>query len=477
LSPDVRAVGGAAGFAAALAVAVRVPLLWDDAWAPGYDGGYYVLQVRSWQDGAPIFADASWVFPLLAVLARVCGDVVVGNKVGSLIFGAFAAAAVAVAAGRARGGWAALAAGALAAASPGHLALSAEFLKNAAGVAVLAAVLAAIPDRRTVWGWVPSVAVAVLGLFVHKATGLLGVAVVGAAFAGAEVKRLGWARAFGVGLVVVGVAAVGVGVVRGVDWARLVAETGTTGRWAALWGPRVAGPQRVELLVGHALPIGLAGWMAAQRSRTEWGRLLPLWVLSVVAVAPGLPFSFDGTAWRLMLHGFLPLALVAGWGVGAVAGRWRAAASVGVVALAVATAPTSVRSHASVEPPYERFEAHVAALQAAIPPDARVVAHRGLCGWIWARAGRVCENFDPEGPEDGWWRVVYGVPARALAPHADVPPTAFAPGYTIVTEPTWRRYRATRPPGTALVFDERNPHRPRPAYVYGPGRSTPEGGR
>ena len=60
---------------------IRIPLIWDDPWPSGYDGWYYVLQTKSWLEGAPIFADRSLVFPVLAFFGWVSDSVVIGNKV------------------------------------------------------------------------------------------------------------------------------------------------------------------------------------------------------------------------------------------------------------------------------------------------------------------------------------------------------------------------------------------------------------
>ena len=112
-------------------------------------------------------------------------------------------------------------------------------------------------------------------------------------------------------------------------------------------------------------------------------------------------------------------------------------------------------------------------LQARVPPGDRVVAHRGLCGFVWAVGDRICENFDPQGPAEGWWRIAYGMGEQRLAPYSDPPPVRLKLGYTLVPESAWRAFRARHADELPLVRHPMNPYRRRPDYVYGPGRGTP----
>ena len=46
-------------------------------------------------------------------------------------------------------------------------------------------------------------------------------------------------------------------------------------------------------------------------------------------------------------------------------------------------------------------------------------------------------------------------------------------GYPLVWEPHWQRFVAAEEDRFLLIRDPRNPFRPRPAFVYGPGGGPP----
>ena len=253
------------------AAVVRVPLLWDDPFAPGYDGWYYVLQVRSLLSGAPLFADRSLVFAVLAVCGAVLDDVVVGNKVAACLFAAVGAAGAAVGAWR----WtasrsAALVAGMWWALAPGHLAVSLEFLKNEGGLAILGLLLAVLPGLArpgsatlrmdAMW----TVLLVLVGALTHKLTGVLGLLLAAGVGLTTVLPRLRWRSKHwvvigvvaGVLLVLVG----GLGVLRGVDLQRFLApQPGEGARLDLLLSSRrIHGVHRVALLAAHGLPLALA---------------------------------------------------------------------------------------------------------------------------------------------------------------------------------------------------------------------------
>lgn len=457
-----------------MAFGVRAALLFDDPWAHGYDGWYYVLQVRALLDGAALFADRSLVFWPLVALGALTGDVIVGNKIAACLFAATTAGFGAVAAQRwRRSWWAGLVCGLWWAASPLHLGVSAEFLKNSAGAVILAALLATLPgcerDRRRVG---LAVGLALLGPMVHKLAGVMGLIAAGS-YAAVHMlsgrlspRLLGGVLLVGLGLVAAS------GLLRPSDLLRLTDPSApTTNRLAALTGGRLVLPEQLELAWVMATPLVLA--VSAIRDRSQRAFTLAILPLAVIATAPGLPFGWDLTAWRLMLMGFIPagltLALLAtrsGIGAG-LAGL----ATVGVM-LAL---PESVHAHRGRSPDYRAWASARAAIRDAVPAEGRVVAHRGLCGFVWAEAGVICENFHPAGDGEGWWRIAYGFSVDRLQPYttAEEPPMFLRPGYTLVHEPAWRRFVAAEGDRFRLTRDARNPWRPRPEFVYGPGQETP----
>ena len=472
---------------AVLAVVVRIPLLWDDPWAPGYDGWYYVLQVRSWLDGEPLFADRSLVFPVLVGLARVIGDVVTANKVAACVFAAAGAGGAAVGAFRWTGSLAAaLVAGTWWAVAPGHLHVSLEFLKNDAGVAVLGLLCAALPGLgRHRASTVLAVGLMLLGPFVHKLTGVMGlvwgvgVVVVGWAwsFVGAPSPRPPPSGGGGRGAVGGGPAwipilltliaitlLIGVfGVLRGVDFLRFLApQPGDGARFdLLLHSRRIHTVHRLTLLVAHILPILLAAGLW----RTRFVRVgAPVVLLAVLTAAPLLPMGFDLTAWRLLLLAFIPTAMA----LALLVARTHWSVGLLLAVATVATTPSTIAHTARAEPEYADWAALVPVLQQHIPETHRVVAHRGLCGFVWAVADRHCENFDPQGDPTHWWRIVYGMGEARLAPYSEVPPVRLRLGYTLVPESAWRAFRADHADTLPLVHHPRNPYRPRPGFVYGP---------
>lgn len=449
---------------ALLGAALRGPLLWDDSWAPGYDGGYYVLQVTSWMQGAPLFADASWVYPLLAAFAQLCGDVVLGNKVAATLFAAGVGGLGAVAGLRLTGSrLAGLVLGTWWACSPLHLGVSAEFLKNAFGLVVLAALVGLVPRAEESRARMAGVlALLALGAMVHKLTAVLGLVFV-AGYAGPIV--LGrwpsrWAGPAWLLLAVVGIAALVVGVLRPIDLVRFSADEGIPR--AALWSGVLSPSETVEALLVHASPL-LVLALSWRRKALGAG----LFAVALACTAPGLPFGWDLLSWRLILMGFVPLGICAALWV-----ERMPLAAVPVLGLAVVQGPFAAQHQALREPDYTAWAEVLPTLQAAVPSGDRVVAHRGLCGFIWAAGDRVCENFQPQGDLTGWWRVSFGMGEARLAPYCDGVP--LLPGYTLVPEPCWQRFRDDHVDDFRLLRDDRNPYQPRPAFVYGPGGATPE---
>lgn len=477
--PNGRALGllvANAALVSLVAVGARLPVLFDDPHAPGYDGWYYVLQVRSLLDGEALFADSSLVFPTLGALGWVLGDVVLGNKLGALAFAAAGSVGASIAARRWTGSsWAGLAAGLVWAAAPGHLVLTGEFLKNEAGLAVLGTLLAVLPDCERRWPmWVSAAGLAVLGLFVHKLTGVLGLSLaLGYGVCRAARGRVPpWVLLAAAGLALLGAA--GWGLLRPVDLERFVGDAvGAEPRWSAiLTSERIATAHRVELLLAHLVPLLLGLTLVGPGGRRLRDLGLPLTLVAVVTTAPGLSFGFDLTSWRLLLMGFVPLALGVAAAVARVPSPARSFLVLPLATLLLLQLPSTAARVARAEPDYVAWEGALPTLQATVPPADRVVAHRGLCGFVWAVGDRICENFEPQGPPEGWWRISYGVAVDELAPYTDQPVVRLRTAYTLAPETAWRAWRADHPEHP-FANHVTNPNLPRPSFVYGPQGDTP----
>ncbi len=403
--------------------------------------------------GEVLFADRSLVFPLLAALAGLTGDAILAGKLAACLFGGLIALGGALAGWRWTGSLAgAVACGSWWALSPLRLGLSAEYLKNLGGVALLALLIAALAGsgRRSM---IAAVTLALLGPLVHKLTGVLGlVLLVGRLLAGRLPPRL---ILLAVGLAAVAV--LSVGLLRPEDLARLTGGEGAS-RLMLLETDRLIWSEKLELVVVHLAPVALA--VRLRRHRRDLG--LAVLAVSLILLAPGLPMGFDLTAWRLLLLGFLPLGLVAAMGC---AGRPLAAA--GVLLAGLLSLPGALTAQRGRSPDYVALSAMLPVVAAHVPPGDRLIAHRGLCGFLWAQGGRVCENFQPQEADlSGWWRVAFGFSAQRLGPAA-IPLT---PGYALLPEADWQAFIAGDGARFSLTADPRNPHQPRPGFVYAPGQ-------
>ena len=449
---------------ACVAAVIRGWVLFDDPLAHGYDGYYYALQVRSMLAGDALFADTSAALWGMTALAAVVGDVVVSNKLAVCVFAGVAAAGGAVAARRWFHSRAAMAVtGLLWATSALHLAVSSEFVKNAAGIAVLAWLIAALADaHRHVYRMVGCVLLALGGLFVHKLTGVFGVVllltVVPSWLPQVRLRRVPWWAIAGTG--VLAIAALAGGVLRVVDFSRFAQGLGRLGdRMQPFQDGRLVWSEQLALIGVYTAPLVLAVLAWRRRTEPDGALLRGLAVLAVFSCAPGLPFGYDLTAWRLVLMGFVAVGLTAGWAAKRL--PWMGALS---VAVAVVGLPSTVASRQAKEPDYGAWVAVVPVIQQHVAADESLVAHRGLCGFLWFETGRRCENFQPVGEPDGWWRVAYGFGPAQLESSGPVVP--LRPAYLLVPESAWRDFAAHH--DYSLIRHPLNPYRPRPDFVYGP---------
>lgn len=449
-----------------VALISRLHLLLDDAYPTGFDGYYYVLQLRSLHGGEPLFQDGSLIWIPLRGLHLLLGEPVQAmGWLGSLAAGLAVAGATLAGAelwGRASAGWIS---GSVWLLSQGHLALSAEYLKNGLGLGLLALQLALLarPTSGTVWAI--AAGLSLLGLGVHKLTGVMGALALLAALAWR--LRSGRRRELLAALLLLLLATATIGLLRPSDLSRLFTELAhPLDRLADLQRLRPHPGEWIELLATHLAPP-LALLLAWRRPGPLSWALCPI---SLALLAPGLPIGRDLLSWRLLLMGFVPVGLLVG-GLGrGMAGQ---ALAVGLTTLALLLLPAQLDLRAARQPDYAGWVEAIEPLRRRVPAQDRVVAHRGLCGFVWAEADRRCENFDPPQAE-GWWRIVYGFGSEHLAPYSEQPPLPLRPGYVLVDEAAWRAFRAAHAGRFRLLDDPRNPTTSRPDYVYGPEGPPPD---
>jgi hypothetical protein len=334
--------------------------------------------------------------------------------------------------------------------------VSAEYLKNALGLAVLPWILALLAGDKA-WERLGALGLLILGLFLHKLSGVMGwvlaAGVVGTQLLGPRLRLPRWLWiAGGLGAF----AALAFGVLRAEDLQRVLSMQGGRPRLQTLLAGRLRVGELAELALLALSPVLLLwrAWVSPDERPVAVAGLM----LSVLCLAPGLPFGFDLTSWRLMLVGGFPVALMCAL----LAGSLPEVMLPLILASLTAIVPGVVQANQSREPDYVSFAPNLPLLK----DSEKVVAHRGICGQIMAQTGVHCENFQPPEPHQGWTRVVYGVSLRYLA---EVAPDAvdLAGPYVLVPEPQWQAFVAGPGSDWFLVRDPRNPYRARPGFVYG----------
>lgn len=403
---------------------VRWELLTASPYPLGVDGYFYPIQVRALLESGHLYYPASpLTFWLMAPLAALTGDPILGAKLGAALGGA-AVAWPAYALGKRLGGGRlpGLVAAVVAVSSTGSLLLCAEFVKNAFGVtfglAGLAALLAALdaPSRRR---WALAALAFAAALLTHKMATAL-VLVLGAPPLGLFAVRRLRARRHGLARAAALIAALAAALVA----ALIILGALAPGRFLSLAHLELlrglfAGPWRLEapaLVVGaFVLPLGGEAWQAgavclgtlvasvvahlvpsaARRARpaaaaapppasraARW----PLLLLGVLIAWPTLDVEDpQGLAFRLRVIAFVPLALGAALAAGQLLARVSrlaparaaaagcAVAAALVVALAAWLVVAPSRLERGVVYAHPAMIAAVQALGSAVPPGEPVV--------------------------------------------------------------------------------------------------------
>jgi hypothetical protein len=223
-------------------------------------------------------------------------------------------------------------------------------------------------------------------------------------------------------------------------------------------------------------------------------------VMAFLFVFPFLEFSWDGTGFRLLLLAPLMLApfLMALEAPGpslypapdsAAEGessvpksessvpREKAARKSGLVRNSIAalfiagsvlfTIESALKLASSKGPDYKALAEEFASIE-TLARGKRLIAHRGLAGFLWYEKGIWAENFTPAEESDRYLRVVYAFAPEIFEPYLgpdDAPPLRISRRYTLVEESLWQRFYREKK-NLRFLGSELNPYLPRPASAF-----------
>jgi hypothetical protein len=238
-------------------------------------------------------------------------------------------------------------------------------------------------------------------------------------------------------------------------------------RLARLSGPDLLPGERIfytllQLSLFFIIPLPLI--------RRPFSPAAPLGFLAWIFVFPFLSFSWDGTGFRLLI--MAPL-FAAPWFMER--NPKALAVPVGIVFMAgsiLFTAGAVQRLARSKGPDYSRYQRDLGGLE-TLASGRRIIAHRGLAGFLWYEKGIRSENFIPPAEEGAYLRLVYFFAPETLAAYVrDGEPRPMALGrYTLVEEYIWQRFYRNRQ-DILLLKSELNPYLPRPPSGFSINEKT-----
>lgn len=245
----------------------------------------------------------------------------------------------------------------------------------------------------------------------------------------------------------------------------------------------------LSLFVPIGVPLVLLRYGRWRSSRGAF------WIVAWACCFPLLSFDWDGLSFRLLLLAPLMLALGILWpddcgpvptaalsprASGHTGGpdkeaiaptRGRQIAALALVLLALASLGEGLaRFAANKGPDYRAFAGVFTDLPEAAS-GRRVVAHRGLAGYLWYELGIWAENFAPTNQIERYDRLVYAFRPELLQRYL---PEGADPGvldrfvtrnYLLVPEPLWQTFSRDHRHLT-LVQSELNPYQARPVTGF-----------
>jgi hypothetical protein len=473
------------------AVAVRAVFLFKDAFATGFDGYYYALQVKSLiKNGVVLNRDNSIVFYLLRFFAFFFSDVVLANKIGAILLCSLAAAPFYLLARRLTASHLVAFVSALfLTLSFSQVYMAFEIVKN--GVSMLFVVcalycLARFFDRH--YFKAGALVFFALGFFTHKAAaGLLIVFAFCffAAYLWLERRRVfrKWKPLhFAIGAVVL--AAIAAAVVFSVSTLRLL-DVGNFLRQITpdsvltrfkLFITEVSNLRiKVEYLLLYIIPLAFLPFLVKRLRDRQLSSAGKAWLLAAyltqwVLLNPFLSFTWISTSYRLLFAALeigLILADLTARARRPV--RWIAAGV--LVALILVSLPGMYeRFHTGRYPPYADFAAAVKTLKSRVGPEDKLISQQGLSFFIWYETGIYTQHFLPE-KSAHYYRLVYGLGPAYFQKYWNASgyeePVVIQLPYVLVKEEIWQLFFAEYKDRLKICTSWQNPSDSRPAVVYG----------
>jgi hypothetical protein len=242
-------------------------------------------------------------------------------------------------------------------------------------------------------------------------------------------------------------------------------------RLKELGGTRLLPGERIFYLLLQIFPPLLVPAMVIKRrlfgrSETVFG------LLAFIFAFPFLEFSWDGIGFRLLLLEPLMLApllmAVAEGSPFLRIGNVRRFAAALVIAASAWFALESARHlTTSKGPGYRQLAVEFASIETLVR-GRRLVAHRGLAGYLWYEKGIWAENFTPAEERGRYLRVVYALSPEIFEPwlkEGDPRPVRISGRYTLIEEYIWQRFYREKQ-DLRFLRSELNPYLPRPASAF-----------
>lgn len=484
---ESRRVWWAMGLLALIAFLLRLLLFLDNPFVNGWDGYFYLVQLKSQIDeGAMHAPDSSPVYLLLRGLYFLTGDPVLAFKLMSaLLAGVFTFAAGHLARKVSGRDVAGLFVAAWLCASPGLSFFAAQFPKNLLGMSLLMAFGSALFTRpgaeaASLSKFGLRLITFVLAFLSHRMTGALAMLLL--AFRSLTWKRLFWA---------IGATAAGLllgfilpGLLHLSDFERLGSafspEPGLAPMrfTAALSEGAVPWIWHVEMWAGLSLFLweGISLWLTRREAGSEFRFRLGWWLLCALLILPFWEMEYGEMGFRLYLAFLLMAPLL-------VAPRLRFApglnAALGALLLLIAAliwrdAGYRPQQH---DPPYARYARVSKAAGKVLPVEAELlIAHKGLAEYFTFTEGTDALPWQPEYAIDSTrtWRIVANLDAMELhffeTPEERARTQRLLLTYHLLREDDWQRVLSRmREEGDQGLLDQiltwENPHETRPDFL------------